>query len=366
MTHRINRETFLNLLGRVQPGLSKKGTLEQSKAVVFQDSWAYAFNGEICVRTQSGLPDDITGAVAAEPLMRWVEAINDDEIDIAIKDNQFTMKAGRKKSAVRLEAEITLALEDVSLPESWTLLPEDFSRAVEQTEITAAGTTEEFKARCIHIHPEYLESCDKRQATRFMVRSGVTESFLVLAETLSQMVPLGLTKIGTTPDWVHFRNKTLIFSCRRHMDDYPTDGVTRLLSFEGTPAILPKGAEVAAKIASVFANGKDDKLVVKLTPGRMTVYGGGPQGWAEEELDISYDGEAFAFRIKAQHLSRLVKAYDACQLSDGRLKVVGDKWSFVSVLGKSTEGKEKPPREAVTVPADDEDSDGDYGSDDDE
>ncbi len=354
---KISRQAFLETLGRVQPGIRTRATVEQSDSIVFRDAWMYTFSDEICCRAPSGLLESLEGAVKAKPLIDWVENIPDDEIEVWTEDALFRLRAGRKKAGIRMEAEIVLPIDEVSLPDHWTPLPEDFSRAVEQVKGAAGGANDEFMTQCVHIHPDYLEACDRRQATRYELPTGVSRSFLVRAESIGHVIPLGLTKIGETDDWCHFRNKQLIFSCRRHIEDYPTENITRLLSYRGAPATLPRGAEVAAKLAGIFTrDDKDnDKVTVNLTEGKMTVRGDGTFGWASEEVDMSYKGEPCSFCISPQLLVQIVKNANECEIGDHKLCVRGERWCWLSVLGSV----EDPSAVPVVVGADEEEGDED-------
>lgn len=344
---RINRLNFLQILSRVLPGISKLGSVSQSSCFVFSDGWVTTFNEEICCRTQTELPDDLEAAVKAEPLMKWLELVTEDEVDVWREGSEFRLKAGRKKCGIRCESQITLPIDDVALPDSWQPLPEDFFRGIEQVAGTAAGADGVFMTRCIHIHPEYVEACDRRQATRYHVVSGLPTSLLVQAVTISQATKSGLTKIGRTDSWLHFRNKTLIFSCRCHKDAYPTEGVSKMFEFRGQPFALPKGAEVAARLGQVFTRGDKDgeRVDVDLQGNRMLVKGQGMHGWTSEELDLSYSGNPVAFRLNPQLLVELVSNYDQCEIGPGRLRIEGDKWVYMTILGRPNEqeSESKPP-----------------------
>lgn len=335
MGHKINRDEFLNVLGRVSPGISKKGTVEQSSCFVFDQGWLSTFNDEICCRTESGLPDTITAAVHAEELLRWVENVNDDELEVWVDGSLFRIRAGRKKTGIRMESEIVLPIDEVSLPEEWFPLPAEFTDGVRQVKGAAGSSVDEFMVRCIHVHPNYVEACDRNQFIRYELKTGVSRSFLVQAASLANIVSLDLTLIGETPDWVHFRNQRLIFSVRQHLEDYPTDNITEALKkFNGLPCKLPKGAEVAARLGAIFAgDDKDSRVTVQLKDNQMVVRGQGPRGWSEVPLDMNYTGSDVAFRIAPSHLGQIVDDYEECEISERRLRVSGERWVYLTRLG---------------------------------
>ncbi len=352
MATKVNRIEFINTLARVEAGLSPRAFIDQSDCYVFQSGWVSSFNDEICCRAKSGLPAELTGAVHAKPLKDALGAMTADEVTINFKEKEFQVVAGRhERAGIRMEREIVLPVDEVSVPEQWIVLPPDFSTAVNKV-MDAAGTNdEEFLSVCVHIHPEYVEATDRKQMCRYRLETGVDQSFLVRAKSIAPMVKLDVVKIGQTDEWVHFRNKSLIFSCRRHVEDYFK--LDEVFDFRGTATKLPRGGDTAASLAGTFCEGKDnDKVLVTLKPGWMNVRGEGSYGYGERDLEMEYDGDDLTFRLAPQMLTKLVKDAVDCELDGTKLCIRGERWTYLTVLGK-------PP--AVTVPDDGEKDTGGYG-----
>lgn len=360
MGTKINRGELLASLGLVMPSISKRGTIEQSSCFVFRDGWCTGFNDEICCRTKSGLDPDLEVAVKAEPIVKWLELVVDDDVDVTLDRGQFKLRAGRDKCWIRAEQEITLPIDEVDTPESWRPLPADFWDAIKQVMDTAGGANDDFRCRCVHVHPEYVEACDRKQATRWELETGAEAPFLVQAVTIAQGLTMGLVKFGETKNWAHFRNKGLIFSCRRHLDKYPTDGITRMLEFRGEKCNLPKGGEQAAKLGEIFTGGDKDnnRLDVDLTPGKMTVRGETDKGGASREMDTSYSGPPVSFRLAPQLLIQLIRRANNCEVGPGKLLITGEHWKYLTVLGSPvTEHDKKKPVPVGAEPDEEEDDD---------
>lgn len=350
MAVRINRVDFLQSLARVEPGLSLRDFIEQSSCYVFSDGWVSSFNDEVCCRSKSGLPADFVGAVYAKPLKDALEAMTADEVTIDFSGKEFLTKAGREKSGIRMEREIVLPVDEVTVPDQWLTLPPDFASAIDKV-VDAAGTNdEEFLSVCVHIHPDYVEATDRKQMCRYTLATGVDASFLVRAKSVAHITKLDVTKIGQTDEWVHFRNKTLVFSCRRHLEDY--FDLSSVFEFSGTATKLPRGGEQAAKLAGTFCEGKDnDKVIVRLTDGNMNVRGEGSFGWGSRDLEMEYEGDELVFRLSPAMLTKLVRDNVECELDGRKLCVRGEKWTYITVLGKP-----KVESDAVTVPDDAEEA----------
>ncbi len=346
----VKRLDLLEALGRVQPGLSKRAFIEQSSCYVFKDGWVICFNDEICCRTKSGLSDDFTGAVHAKPLTDVLNNMSAEEIIVKPTEKKLVLKHGKATIELRMEQEIVLPVDEVSIPakDDWRMIPENFIEAIKLVSEAAATTDEEFLPQCVHVHTDWIEASDRRQMHRYTLDTGATEPFLVRAKSIAPMVKLDVVKMAETREWAHFRNKTLVYSCRRHLEEYFNLTKTFELA-KGTPAILPSGGEEAAKIAGTFAEGKDnDKVTVTLSEGQMLVVGEGPFGKATIPLAMNYKGAEATFRTLPAMLVNLIKSYKDVELAPGKMIVRGENWTYVVGLGKKTGEADAPKPEETT------------------
>lgn len=333
MRHRVNRTDFLQILNRVQPGLSVRAFIEQSSCFVFEKGWVITFNDEICCRTLTGLPHEFKGAVKAEPLLRLFTAMSDDEVHLEPTKAELRVYGVRKQAGVRMESEILLPHNMIAQPKKWVVLPEDFGAAIEPVVETAGTNEEEFICTCVHLHPEFLETCDRQQVTRYNMEIGLTSPVLVRAKSLLPVATLGVTKMGQTENWIHFRNTMLVYSCRIHVGEFfNTDPY---LDVNGTPATLPMCADEAVNGGEIFSGDdkKNDRVLVMLTDGKMTLRGEGLSGWFESACEMSYHGPDVSFRVSPKRLKQLVKKTSECTIGEGRLWVLGERWSYATSLG---------------------------------
>lgn len=345
---RVNRAAFQQVLARVQPGLATSDVFEQSSSFVADRGWLMTYNGEIAMRTKSGLPADFVGAVRAAPLIAALEAVPDEEVLIDYSDParfRVSGTAGRRKwFEVRMEAEILLPITTVETPEEWLDLPEDFQAALKQALVAASKNEQEFVAACVHATPEYLECCDRLQISRYHTEFPVGTSCLFRAKSAKHLTQFDVVKFGETERWVHFRNKEVVFSCTRHPDQMPD--LEGMLKFRGVQMRLTKETEAAAKLAKVFTeNDKtDSKVTVTLQQGRMVVSGRGAYGRGEYPVETTYAGPPMSFKVAPDALIEMVKTYDTCEIgqdSNGRnrLRVDGEKWVYMAALNPATEGE---------------------------
>lgn len=348
--HRCNRPELLRLLETVQPGLSAKETLQQSSCFVFRNGWVATFNEEVCARAKTGLPAEVHGAVKAEPLLKLLRQIPHDEVLVFVDEARFCVRVEGKRTEawVRLEADILLPISEVEKPESWQPLAEEFEEAVTIVKESAGKDDEQFLTVCIHVHPEYLEACDRYQATRYRLATGVPEPFLVREKSLRHVVALGLTRMGVTETWLHFRNDAgLVLSCRRYVEDYPD--MAPLLDFRGEPASLPPGLVAAARLGEIFSSEDKDnnRVTVTLREGAMVVEGTGTSGGVKKGLKLKYHGEPTSFQVSPVLLASLGEKGQDCEIGTNKLRIDGGRWVYVTCLSPVQEKKTKNPEPAA-------------------
>lgn len=337
----VNREEFLLRLQSVQPGLSQREILEQSTCIIFLPGKIMTYNDEISCSLASKLK--IEGAIRAMPLITILQKLKEEEVDLEEADGELIIHGKRKRAGIAIEKEIHLKVDAVEEPGKWRSLPQDFLEAIDIIQQCAGTDESQFSLTCIHVHPEWVEACDNFQAARFPLTTKFEESILVRRGALKHIVGLGMTEFSITDSWVHFRNDSgLVVSCRKYAEEYPK--IDEIFKGEGEKMTLPKGLVEAADKALVFAADNDNKHVkISIRPGKLRLHGEGSYGWYNELCKIRYKGQPISFLISPKILQEIATKYSDCEVTENRLKVVGDKFIFVTCLGKEEE--EKPGKE---------------------
>jgi len=341
---RINREEFLQQLESALPGLSTREIIEQSSCFIFKNKTIHTYNDEVACTQKSILK--IEGAVQAIPFISILRKLQEKELEIDVNDKhtQLLIKGKHRRTGIRMEQDILLPIETVEKPKRWRDLPTNFADAVSIVQPCAGSNEAQFVMTCIHICPRWMEACDNHQVTRFRIKTDISESILIRKESLKHIISLDMSKFSETKHWIHFGNSTgLVLSCRHFVENYPTDDITKIL--KGTkykPLALPKGLKEAIEKAEIFSseNVEGSNIIVSLKPTKFKITGKGISGWHTEIKKSKYKGEPLQFTIPAKLLTELVKRYNKCEISSTRLKVMGAKFVYVTVLGKIEEKEE--------------------------
>lgn len=328
----VSREVLLSQLDSVYPGISSKDIIEQGSCFAFQDGKVFSFNDEVACQCECDI--GFTGAIQAEPLLRILRKLEEDELGITVTEGEIIIKGKKRRSGLRYESAITLPISAIEQPGKWKSLNPEFTEAVDVVKNTASKDQTAFALTCVHITPEYVESTDNIQISRYKLETGFDSNFLLRRESVQHIVGLGMSKFSVTKSWVHFKNKRgLIFSCRSHDAQFPdTSGP---LKAKGSAATLPKGLSKAAETAEVFSSENDDNMVVvELRTGKVKLSGHGVSGWHEEVKKMNYDGPDIKFMIAPALLSRITAQHNECQITDSILKVIEGKYTYVTCLHK--------------------------------
>lgn len=338
----IVRETFLQRLEAVRPGLSSTETIQQSASFIFQKNKVLTFDGQIACLCPIEIVG-LSGAVRAKPLLEHLRLMPDQEIDVEASEKELVITGRRLKFGLQLDKEISLPLDTLEKGREWKPLPEGFSEALDAV-CPCAGRDESLPATmCIHFNHKWLEAFDNIHMARFTIDLPLKERCLVLRDAVKHVIPLDMTEISETDNWLHFKNPTgLIVSCRRSYDDFPK--LDPYLALSGKPMAIPRGLVEAAKAAEILSAeiADQNKVSVILKPGKIKINSVGVNGWSRQTRPkIKYDGPLLHFIVEPKLLGALAEKHSSCEISDKFLKVNGGRLIYVLSLEKPKKKKEE-------------------------
>lgn len=325
------REDFVRLLESLTPGLAAKEILEQSQHFVFKDGWAWTFNGEVCCRRPQPKGFNLTGAVKAEKLLEQLGKWADENVTVACRDGELVVKAGRKRTGVKMDATVALPLEHVEEPTKWKPLPDGFAEAVAVAQQCAGGDQNEFCLTCVHLHPRWVEASDNFQLCRWPLDTKIKKPITVRKDAIRHVAGMGAGEWAETGGQLHFRsNSGLVLSVNRYVEDYPD--FSAALEVEGEAVTLPQGLADACDRAAVFSveNAVLNVVTVTLETDKLTVRGEGASGWYSETKKLDdYKGKPIKFCASPVVLADLVKKEQKAVVGGNRLKVTTNDYQYV-------------------------------------
>lgn len=337
----VSRKALLEALEAVRPGLSAEATIEQSDCFVFQNGRVFTYDDEVACSTACSL--DITGAVKARPLLDLLGRLPEEMLDLSVQETELCVRGQRRKAGVRMEHDILLALGSIDWPaeEDWQDLPKDFVEAGEVVRQCVSRDGGAFALTCVHITPEFIESCDTQQATRYPMATGFQQATTLLrSRAILHIGTINPTKFVESESWIHFQNANgLCLSCRKYSEEYPD--LADILAIDGTPVSLPDGLSTAADTANIFSKDTPDKdanqVEVTLSNHRLVIRSRGTDGWYQEVQGVDYEGTTMAFQISPALLKSVLARSQECVLSSNRLWIDAGKFTYVTALTVKSE-----------------------------
>lgn len=345
----INREEFLHSLESVQPGLSTREIIEQSSCFVFKDGKIITYNDEVACSVDTEAK--ISGAVQSAPLLAILRKLVEETVNLEETEGELVIHGKKRKAGIRRESTVLLPVDKVEAPTKWKSIHSDFLEGIGIVQHCASKDESQFALTCIHLHPNHIEACDNFQVTRVKIDTGVKASTLVRRDSIKHIITMGIIEFCESETWIHFRNPNgLVLSCRRYIETYPD--LKKILTFTGHPITLPKGLGEAAEKASIFSaeSSDDNQVSVELRPGKLRIRGQGASGWFQEIKKLKYDGPDLSFLVAPSLLIELTKKHTDAEITDGRLRVNGGKWKYITCLSApNTKETEEPEAEQEPV-----------------
>lgn len=334
----VKREDLLAKLEMVKPGLASKEIIEQTSCFVFRDGYVITYNDHITCRCAVDI--DFEGAVPAKPFLELLRELRDSVLTLSNGDGRLniTGRPGRK-SYLTLQNEILLPLDSLEEPDEWRPLPTDFVDALRMVTLCASRENSANLMTCIHITPKWMEASDNCQIIRYKIKIGTEGRLLARRSALQHLTTFDMTEFGESDLWIHFRNPSgLEFACRKYKEEYFDLGP--LLQVKGEKVQLPEGLVDAAKAAHIFTRDNADHDLVKIElqgtkqgGGKIRISGQGIHGGHSEIKLVNYRGSNMSFLIDPELLTMLTK-YGSCEVENNKLKIDGDRFRYVAVLGK--------------------------------
>jgi hypothetical protein len=341
---KVNRASFLATLQEVSIGISNKENLEQSNCFIFTGEHLIAFNDQILVRAES--PVDFEGVLLAADLMKAIEKLPDDEVDIVRQENEVVITGNRRSAGITCAAEVRLPYDTVPKPEKWSKLVDGTAAMLQQAARTCGNDDTQFLTTVVHVTPERIEACDNYRLFRADGPTGFNGEILIPAGCLGALTKMAMIRVCIGKGWVHFRlGSGTVVSCRASHEPYHS-GVDDLLKIKnGEDVSLPGNLDDIIGRASIMnESGYDARIGVAIQKGEITITARKDGGWYKERKKVTYTGQPIIFDINPAFLSEIMKRTTDVIIGSGRLKIEID--NIKVVVSLVAKGQDNEPETA--------------------
>ncbi len=152
---------------------------------------------------------------------------------------------------------------------------------------------------------------------------------------MKAVVQQDMAQFAQDTEWVWFRNPLgLIIATRRYLEPYPEIEAAFEMD-DARPATLPETIGEIAERCSIFSaiGTTQNKLNIKLKPGRIIITGEGAAGSYKEHRDIEYDGKPIEFLMAPELLPKVIKNGNVADVSSTKLRILNGRHTYITALG---------------------------------
>ena len=331
----INTKSLLSILQLIQPGIAQKEVVQQSNCFVFTKGRVFTYNDEIAM--SHPLISVIDGAVLADELLGLLSKTKQEELDISQTDAGLSIKGGKFKANIKIASEIVLPIDEISQPEIFFPLPENFTQALKFCLFSCSRDMTKPALTCVHAIEDRLEASDNFRITvRYFDDYHYFEfPLLIPADAAKALVKFDVVQYASNNGWLHFKTTDeTVFSCRTY-ENITFPDVSQFIEMKGELITLPNDLTDVLSRAGVFSSTKfntDERVTIILETGKLIVKAKGDAGWYEEFCRIKYKGPQKKFEVHPEFLSYIFELCKVMEVGDGKLRFDGSDSDFVHVV----------------------------------
>ena len=308
----LDRKKLLGMLETLQPGLAPHDAIEQATNFVFKDGFVWSFNDEIAVSHPLPANLELTGAVAAEPLLKLLAKSSGDTVVLAATEDELFVKCGKGQAGIAF-AEVKLPVETIPMPkeDGWWKTDLDFLEKLRLASLSVERSKSMQILSCVSIEETRALGCDNFQLTvaAFEKPLKCFKPVLLQGSMLRHVLPFLPNGVAQVGNWIHFINKDdVVLSCRITEGEYPD--VSGFLNVEGTRVKLPEALSDLLERAGVFTDSKEEGNKVNLVLGKdgsLKVSSRNGSGWFKETLEAPSKGIEFQLDVDPEILRSALK-----------------------------------------------------------
>lgn len=341
---KVNRKKFLEELTSVSYGLTTHEVIEQSNCFIFKNGMVTTFDGEVYATRKTDL--GIEAAIPAQDLLKMLQRMTEEEVEVTLEDNEFIVSGKRKKAGIRIHEEILSPIDRIPTPKRMKPAQENFSNYLLQVSRICGNDHSNPKTTYVHITSDRLEATDSYRLCRYDMETGIEEDILLPAQALLRLgakniskVSANISRVASGEGWYHIKlGKTRISICCGGFDYFSKKSLDAILDIQGEKIDFPKGLDEALDRASVMdsASGMNEgEVKIKIEKNKFSIRTEKDDAWYIEQKKVQYNGKKLSFIVNPNFLQQVLKQSYQVFIDSGKMMIKEDKMRFVVCLEKN-------------------------------
>jgi len=328
----MNKDTLLEAMATIKPGIANDSLAEHSDLVLFKRNQLVSYNDEIAVSVP--FKTNLTGGISAIELFKLLQRLEEKEIKIEQKKNQFLLTCGKTRAGFNIQ-EVSFPNLITNGDKTWKRLPKNFLDALSFCLFSASSDISRGILTCLKTEKNTMISCDNFRLTRYQLASRIAGTLLIPGDAVQALINHNPIKYSQDNTWLHFQNKNeATFSCRTIPGEFPD--ISNLFKVSGEEIKLPEELKQTLLRAEILSGDTDVERTVDITlsKGKIICKAKNSIGWVTEAIKTKYNGQTTSFAIDPRLLLQILDhAYEAI-INDNRIRFDGESFTHVIALAR--------------------------------
>jgi DNA polymerase III sliding clamp (beta) subunit (PCNA family) len=331
----VERTKLINVLNEIKCGLTQNEILEQSNAFVFKNKKICSFNGEIFADVEYDIKIKEPFAVVGADLIKILEKVPDEDIDITLEGNELLIKGRQKKAGITIFKEILLPFNEVPAPGKMEKPPAELSHSLLQCARVCGNDHTNSKTTHVHIGSNLVEATDGYRFFRVDLKTRFNKDIMLPADAILSIGERIISGAEFKEGWLHLITigKTRISIRCSDMDYFEKETLKDLIEVKGSKGQFPKGIKEALDRSRVMQDNMNE-VHITLKKGVVKIRTEKDGGWYEERQKIKYNGEDISFTVNIDFLAEILGKTSDVIFGDGKIKIEKENFHFVICIEK--------------------------------
>jgi DNA polymerase III sliding clamp (beta) subunit (PCNA family) len=204
---KINRKELVNILNKLKLIVSNKSTNEIYKCVFFSGEKIIVKNDQICIFFP--FKTDFNCYVYLDKVYVYLNSINDDEINMQLKDNKLVVTAKKSKLTIKT-LENNKKIEIIFNDKKWSKIPNDLHAGIEIIflSITNEIYNEHEYINVLHFKNNIIMSTDNKKIGKYILSNNLNCEFALSYYASNILLKIGnLKKFKLMDNQIIFENE---------------------------------------------------------------------------------------------------------------------------------------------------------------
>lgn len=331
---KIDKHELITALKFVESTMNDSDISGSNKILTFSGTDVCAMNDELHLRYP--IKTDFKTTVPTAPLVKLLDKINADEIDLALADKELKIKAGKARAAFPLE-DTPEHIDEVKAPNQWHKLPDDFVQAVQLTQFTSTPRTDDPAMSCTHFDRKHVETTNGSQMTRYTIKKSLDDAaFMLRTKSAVCASKINPTHYGQTQGWAQFKNSEgIVISVRIRTGEFlPLDKV--LKQERKTKIEFPETLRDALQRASVFCDDESPRVTVEIKDNKIRVHSKSNSGWIKERVSCD-EKTTLVFDAYPQAFIAAMDLMSNCRINAHNIMIEGENFQHAFSIKQQAE-----------------------------